>query len=42
MSEVVHSVNIMISILLGGTSYVIYYILRMEYLEMNDDGGTGT
>ncbi len=41
-SEVVHSVNIMISLLLGGTSYVIYYILRMAYLEMNDDGGTGT
>ena len=35
MSEVVHSVNIMIAILLGGTSYVIYYILRMAYAEVN-------
>ena len=42
MSEVVHSVNIMVSILLGGSSYVIYYILRMAYLEMKDDGGSGT
>ena len=42
MSEVVHSVNIMVSILLGGTSYVIYYIMRMAYLEMKDDGRPGT
>ena len=42
MGEVVHSVNIMISILLGGTSYVIYYILRMAYMEMNDDDGSRT
>jgi len=37
MSEIVHSVNIMISILLGGTSYMIYYILRMAHLEMRDE-----
>ena len=42
MGEVVHSVNIMISILLGGTSYVIYYILRMAYMEMNHDDGSRT
>ena len=42
MEEVVQSVNIMIGVLLGGVSWSIYYILRMAYLEMNDDGGTGT
>ena len=42
MEEVVQSVNIMIGILLGGVSWSIYYILRMAYLEMEDNGGTGT
>ncbi len=37
MTEVVQSVNIMIGILLGGVSWSIYYILRMAYLEMNDE-----
>ena len=38
MSEVVQSVNIMVGILLGGVSWSIYYIMRMAYLEMRDDG----
>ena len=38
MQEVVQSVNIMIGILLGGVSWSIYYIMRLAYLEMNDDG----
>ena len=42
MNEVVQSVNIMIGVLLGGVSWSIYYILRMAYLEMEHDGGTGT
>ncbi len=42
MQEVVQSVNIMIGILLGGVSWSIYYIMRMAYLEMKDDGGLGT
>ena len=42
MEEVVQSVNIMIGVLLGGVSWSIYYILRMAYLEMEDNGGTGT
>ena len=42
MNEVVQSVNIMIGVLLGGVSWTIYYILRMAYLEMEDNGGTGT
>ena len=42
MGEVVQSVNIMIGILMGGVSWSIYYILRMAYLEMEDNGGTGT
>ena len=37
MQEVVQSVNIMIGILLGGGSWSIYYIMRMAYLEMNDE-----
>ena len=37
MQEVVQSVNIMIGILLGGVSWSIYYIMRMAYLEMNDE-----
>ena len=36
MNEVVQSVNIMIGILMGGVSWAIYYIMRMDYLEMND------
>ena len=36
MQEVVQSVNIMIGLLLGGVSWSIYYIMRMDYLEMND------
>ena len=42
MGEVVQSVNIMIGVLLGGVSWSIYYILRIAYLEMDDNGGTGT
>ena len=42
MEEVVQSVNIMIGVLLGGVSWSIYYILRKAYLEMDDNGGTGT
>ena len=42
MGEVVQIVNIMIGVLLGGVSWSIYYILRMAYLEMDDNGGTGT
>ena len=37
MQEVVQSINIMIGILIGGVSWSIYYIMRMAYLEMNDD-----
>ena len=42
MEEVVQSVNIMIGVLLGGVSWSIYYILRIAYLEMKDDGGVRT
>ena len=28
----------MIGILMGGVSWVIYYIMRLAYLEMNDGG----
>ena len=42
MNEVVQSVNIMIGVLLGGVSWSIYYILRMAYLEMKDNGRVGT
>ena len=42
MQEVVQSVNIMIGILIGGVSWSIYYIMRMAYLEMNDDDRSGT
>ena len=38
MDEVVQSVNIMIGILMGGVSWSIYYIMRLAYLEMKDDG----
>ena len=38
MGEVVQSVNIMVGILLGGVSWSIYYIMRIAYLEMRDDG----
>ena len=38
MTEVVQSVNIMIGLLMGGVSWSIYYIMRLAYLEMNDDG----
>ena len=37
MQEVVQSVNIMIGILMGGVSWSIYYIMRMDYLEMNNE-----
>ncbi len=37
MQEVVQSINIMIGILIGGVSWSIYYIMRMAYLEMNDE-----
>ncbi len=42
MQEVVQSVNIMIGILMGGVSWSIYYIMRMAYLEMNDERQTNT
>ena len=42
MQEVVQSVNIMVGILLGGVSWSIYYIMRLAYLEMNDDGQNTT
>ena len=42
MEEVVQSVNIMIGVLMGGVSWSIYYILRMAYLEMKDNAGSGT
>ena len=42
MEEVVQSVNIMIGVLMGGVSGSIYYILRMAYLEMKDNDGSGT
>ena len=38
MNEVVQSVNIMIGLLMGGVSWSIYYIMRLAYLEMRDDG----
>ena len=41
MQEVVHSVNIMIGILMGGVSWSIYYIMRMAYLESNDGAQPG-
>ena len=37
MQEVVQSVNIKIGILMGGVSWSIYYIMRMAYLEMNNE-----
>jgi hypothetical protein len=37
MQEVVQSVNIMIGLLLGGVSWSIYYIMRLAYLEMDDE-----
>ena len=37
MQEVVQSVNIMIGLLLGGVSWSIYYIMRIAYLEMDDE-----
>ena len=40
MQEVVQSVNIMVGILLGGVSWSIYYIMRIAYLEMNDETDT--
>ena len=42
MQEVVQSVNIMIGILMGGVSWSIYYIMRMAYLEMNNEGQNPT
>ena len=42
MNEIVQSVNVMIGVLLGGVSWSIYYILRIAYLEMKDDGGVRT
>ena len=38
MNEVVQSVNIMIGLLMGGVSWSIYYIMRLAYLEMDNDG----
>ena len=42
MNEVVQSVNIMIGGLMGGVSWSIYYILRMAYLEMENNDGSRT
>ena len=42
MEEVVQSVNIMIGVLMGGVSWSIYYILRMAYLEMDNNDGSRT
>ena len=42
MQEVVQSVNIMIGLLLGGVSWSIYYIMRMAYLEMDDERQNNT
>ena len=42
MEEVVQSVNIMIGVLMGGVSWSIYYILRMAYLEMENNDGSRT
>ena len=38
MNEVVQSVDIMIGLLMGGVSWSIYYLMRLAYLEMRDDG----
>ena len=38
MGNIVWSINIMIGILMGGVSWSIYYIMRLAYLEMKDDG----
>ena len=40
--EVVQSVNVMIGVLMGGVSWSIYYILRMAYLEMENNDGSRT
>ena len=40
--EVVQSVNVMIGVLMGGVSWSIYYILRMAYLEMDNNDGSRT
>ena len=40
--EVVQSVNVMIGVLMGGVSWAIYYILRMAYLEMENNDGSRT
>ena len=37
MNEVVQSVNIMIGLLMGGVSWSIYYIMRLAYIEMDDE-----
>ena len=37
MQEVVQSINVMLGVFLGGVSWSIYYIMRMAYLEMNDE-----
>ena len=37
MQEVVQRVNIMIGILIGGVSWSIYYIMRLAYIEMDDE-----
>ena len=40
--EVVQSVNVMIGVLMGGVSWSIYYILRMAYLEIENNDGSRT
>ena len=42
MEEVVQSVNVMIGVLMGGVSWSFYYILRMAYLEMENNDGSRT
>jgi len=42
MSQVVHSVNIMILILVIAVTIVIAYILKMAYEEMNDGSNGST
>ncbi len=37
MNEMVQSINIMLGIFLGGVFWTVYYIMRLSYLEMNDE-----
>ena len=42
MTDVVWSVMYMMALLLTGTGWVIYYIMRMAYIEMRDGETTVT